>query len=246
MINYEFKINEGVLDFNPFEVLKDVGWAGDPCTITVTNNVDVGASNTSRSAFDATGLSQDCMLTIINKGRIIGCGGQGGCVPCHGTSLSKNIFGYKGRPGQTGGTALELSCPTVINNDAGLIAGGGGGGAAGSGQYVNQVGTNANGGSGGAGFAAGCPGSCVEIITRGIDGAPGGITAGGVAVGIDGNITQGGYGGDLGMAGQSKDDDDRIQGPVPTGGAAGFAIKGQKFITSISGNRETTIKGPLI
>ena len=151
-------------------------------------------------------------ITLINNGKILGRGGDGGFV-------NDSILQANGLPGAT---AIKATFPiTIINNN--LIGGGGGGGALGSlsgGPLVFP-----GGGGGGAGRANGKGGSypLPGSILTGQDGTD---TDGGAGGGI---VAPGGDGGDLGQAGGSS--------PSGSGGAAGAAIDGSAFVTlSVAGD----------
>lgn len=151
-------------------------------------------------------------VTLINNGKILGKGGDGGFV-------NDSILQANGLPGAT---AIEATYPiTIINNN--LIGGGGGGGALGdlgAGPLVFP-----GGGGGGAGRANGKGGSfpLPGSILTGQDGTD---TDGGAGGGI---VAPGGDGGNLGQAGGSS--------PSGSGGAAGAAIEGSAFVTlSVAGD----------
>lgn len=103
------------------------GWDGSSKLIFVINtNVVVWSDNTSIAAL-TTGTNFPNGLTIVNKGKIMGRGGN-----ATNTALDvSNLFGIDttARPGFAGGPALELNVPVTINNSQGYIGGGGGGGA---------------------------------------------------------------------------------------------------------------------
>ena len=105
-------------------------------------------------------LTIDIPCTIINNGKIIGKGGQGGSglrvknLP-HPTTSAYNS-GYSTTnlgSGSDGGPAINVTSSgvTIINNSGAYIAGGGGGGGAGGVEPMNT----AAGGGGGAGGAEG-------------------------------------------------------------------------------------------
>lgn len=151
-------------------------------------------------------------VTLINNGKILGKGGDGGFV-------NDSILQADGLPGAT---AIKATFPiTIINNN--LIGGGGGGGALGdlgAGPLVFP-----GGGGGGAGRANGKGGSfpLPGSILTGQDGTDTDGGAGG------GAVAPGGDGGDLGQAGGSS--------PSGSGGAAGAAIDGSAFVTlSVAGD----------
>ena len=100
-------------------------------------------------------LTVDIPCTIINYGKVIGKGGNGG---------------WAGGGGQSGGPAIKInsgiSGVTITNHSGAYIAGGGGGGGGGSrsGKYAGGgggAGGGAGGGSGGAGGALNATGGHV-------------------------------------------------------------------------------------
>jgi hypothetical protein len=91
------------------------GWDGSSSLVFVIDtNVVVWSDNVSIAAL-TTGTNFPNGLTIVNKGKIMGRGGDG---PTTETGT-----------GQAGGPAIELNVPVTINNSQGYIGGGGGGGS---------------------------------------------------------------------------------------------------------------------
>ena len=94
----------------------NLGWDGVSALEFV---IDTGAtcwSDDTNIAALTTGTNFPAGLTITNKGKIMGRGGNGG-----------NLSNMNGG---AGGPALELEVPVTIDNSQGYIGGGGGGGAA--------------------------------------------------------------------------------------------------------------------
>lgn len=109
-------------------------------TLRVPSNLWVWTNSTGTAA-----MTIDIPCTIINDGKIIGCGGRGG-----GHELSSNAL--------SGGPAINVTSSgvTIINSSGAYIAGGGGGGG-GSNDAADPQDKN-SGGGGGAGGGAGARG----------------------------------------------------------------------------------------
>ena len=119
-------------------------------TFIIPSNLWVWSDNRTVAA-----LTVDIPCTIINYGKVIGKGGNGG---------------WAGGGGQSGGPAIKInsgiSGVTITNHSGAYIAGGGGGGGGGSrsGKYAGGgggAGGGAGGGSGGAGGALNATGGHV-------------------------------------------------------------------------------------
>jgi hypothetical protein len=109
-------------------------------TITVGAGVILSSSDTSIAAMSIIGASTGDVITLINKGTIVGRGGQGGA----GGAATAG----RGANGGDGGPAIYTTYNLSITNN-GTIGGGGGGGGGGSG------GTKRGGaGGGGAGYGS--------------------------------------------------------------------------------------------
>ena len=126
------------------------GWNGtSPVTATVTINsgVIVGSTNVNEYSLTIDGSwPSGSTLFLVNNGKILGRGGDGG--------RGGNSVG-SGYVGTTGGDALSVSVPVSITN-IGYIAGGGGGGGGGAGKQ--QSGLTGGGGGGGQGSSGGTAG----------------------------------------------------------------------------------------
>ena len=129
--------------------------AGD--TLIIPSNIWVWSNSRTTPA-----LTIDISCTIVNNGKIIGKGGQGGSGlrvknAAHPTTSSYNS-GYSTADlgsGSDGGSAIKInsgvSNVTIINNSGGYIAGGGGGGGSSGVEPQNSY----SGGGAGAGGADG-------------------------------------------------------------------------------------------
>lgn len=166
--------------------------SGDNIIVTIAPGVTVGSKLTGGGpAFYVGDWPAGVNITIINKGRIQGNGGDGG------------VFGNASLNGSAGGLAFRTDYPVTLDNSSGQIWGGGGGGAGFS--------VAGYGGSGGGGAGT----------------QPGRTVAGGIqATSVSGGqgSTSIGKGGGPGLPGE-----DSPYGQF--GGAAGFAIQGESFIT---------------
>lgn len=127
-------------------------------TVTVNAGVYLWASTTSNHGLSLTGGSSGDVITLVNNGYIIGCGGN--------ANANSN--------GSAGGPALSLGFNIRLTNNS-YIAGGGGGGATGNNG-------NTTGGGGGAGGGNGA-----TVTNQGCVGAPGTGGAGGSAGNVGGS-----------------------------------------------------------
>lgn len=127
------------------------GWDGNRLVkVTIESGIYIWSDNTSVPALDMGGTYPNG-LTIINKGFIIGKGGNGGSVK----TLSDGNQSYVATP-TPGGPALNLTGPVTIDNNDGYIGGGGGGGAASWTTYgIIFTATRGSAGGGGAGGGLG-------------------------------------------------------------------------------------------
>jgi len=112
---------------------------------TIPAGVYIWTDSTSTPAL-TTGGPFPGGLTIINKGYIMGKGGNGASCPIPYT-LNGQIAG------QNGGPAMSITTNCTIDNQAGYIGGGGGGGGGVNYNYSNQ--THVYPGGGGAGGGQG-------------------------------------------------------------------------------------------
>ena len=91
-----------------------LGWNGSSALIFVINTGKYVWSDNVTVAALTTGTNFPNGLTIVNKGYIMGRGGNAD---------------HSSQNGQAGGPAIELNVPVTIDNSNGYIGGGGGGGA---------------------------------------------------------------------------------------------------------------------
>jgi hypothetical protein len=195
--------------------------------VTVNSGVFVGSTSTSAYAMLVTdSFNAGDTVTIVNNGAIQGMGGNGGD--------SQFAAQSGGNPGASAGSALYINRPTTIQNNS-IIAGGGGGGGGASGWTPNKGGSGwGGGGGGGAGFNAGAGGG------GGYPGSAGTDSAGGAGSFGDGGSAPGGNGGGRGANGANGGDAVGANPrPGGAGGAAGFYIVGNSFVTwTATGTRE--------
>jgi hypothetical protein len=128
--------------------LLGIGWNGRrPVEVTIESGVYIWSDNTSVAALNMGG-EYPAGLTIINKGFIIGRGGNGADA-----IIGVDVQNVPAANGGAGGNAINLTGPVRIDNTNGYIGGGGGGG--GVGTYLNIFGSLVGGGGGGAGGGLG-------------------------------------------------------------------------------------------
>ena len=224
-------ISADTADYNVQQAALTAGWNGLlplRATITINAGIYVYASTRTEYGF-RTGTSSfpaASTVTIVNRGYIIGKGGNGG--------NGQNSTGGAAVSGQNGGTALYANVATSITNLGGIYGGGGGGsgstnvnvstsgldGLFGAPQQYRYGGSGGGGGrgsnfsiGGGAGAATTAPGAAGG--NGGISGPGGGGSA----------YNVGGSGGNWGSAGTDG------QGIGGQFGAAGFSVEGNAFIT---------------
>ena len=195
-------IGNSVNKMNVATYLTNEGWDGvGAVTLTIPSNVFVWSDSTATAGMTISGSFPNG-LTVVNSGKIIGKGGNGGD--------NSNIGGGSANGGN-GGPAIKVTSSSTIqitNNNGAFIAGGGGGGAAAD-QLKNTAGQNITGGSGtavsaagagGAGGSAGggrkLPGSGGVFVSPFDNPSPSGIGDGGSgnnAAGIGGFATNSSY-----------------------------------------------------
>jgi hypothetical protein len=108
-------------------------------TLTISDNIYLYSNSISTPALTVSGWNANDTIYVINKGYIMGRGGDGGAYGGElGTVAATN-----------GGTAISLSANTTIFN-YNFIAGGGGGGAAANRSTSGSGGGGAGGGYGGS------------------------------------------------------------------------------------------------
>ena len=211
----DYTVSSNTTNFNLATALGNPSQAKQ-YVVQVSQGVFIGSSSTSSPAFTTGSLPSGSTVYIVNKGYIIGKGGNGG-------TLSS---------GSPGGDAISLTVDVTIDNSVGAIwSGGGGGGAGGDGTH-----TCGGGGGGGAGLSPGGGGGTGGCYYN--DGQSGTISAGGAGGPRDGN--DGGKGGDPGQSGASGSGNGWAGG----GSSSGKAIaKNGHSVTWIGGNFDPLLKG---
>ena len=146
-------------------------------TLKVPSNMWVWSDSTSHAA-----LTIDIPCTVINEGKIIGCGGKGGS-PIHTEPQNRTVSGTN----LDAGVAINVTSSgvTVTNSSGAYIAGGGGGGGSRQGthasgmwqSYAGPGGGGAGGGVGGKGGAFTSSSSNIQFITGGSNAAGGALNA---------------------------------------------------------------------
>ncbi len=206
--------------------------------ILIYPGVTIGQSGA--AAIDFSTIPGNAIITIVNRGNILGGGGGGG----------SGATGHMGGPcnraataGNPGGHAIitKAGVPVIINNYGTVAAGGGGGGGGGR----NVIGEYGGGGGGGAGSNPGNGGTgggttfsvlgvCGTSTVIAQSGQPGTLTAGGAGgLGANGaGAGNGSIGGARAQAGQNG-----------TGTAAGAGGIPGKAISGGSGNSIINIGG---
>ena len=193
-----------------------------PVTFTIPTTLTIHSKSTTTASLIIAG-SFPGGLTIINNGKVIGLGGNGG-------TPSQNYAA----PGLTGGPAINATSTfTLINN--GTIAGGGGGGGSGG---MNSTGNGGNGSSGGGGGGAG--GGALGGGSYYLYGTESTLTTAGLSpksfappyggYGQDRWGAPGGDGGALGENGNSGSYGYGCNIPPGAGGRAGAAIQGMEYV----------------
>ena len=140
-------ITSHLQELNLQTYLQAQGWDGtSKVEVTVATGIYIWSDNTSIPALDMGGAFPGG-LTLVNRGFIMGKGGDGGYQLTDRTSYVAPT---------SGGPAIALTGPITINNSTGYIGGGGGGGAGYTGVPANLAPSPAHSpGGGGAGGGRG-------------------------------------------------------------------------------------------
>lgn len=136
------------LHLNLRSYLLGVGWDGtSKVEVTVASGIYIWSDNTSVPALNMGGAFPGG-LTLVNRGFIMGKGGDGGYLLADRTTYVAPT---------AGGPAITLTGPITIDNSAGYIGGGGGGGAGmtGSPLAIFTTGIHSPGGGGAGGGRGG-------------------------------------------------------------------------------------------
>lgn len=204
-------------------------------TAIIESGVIIGSSSTSRRALDIGQWPDGADITIINNGKILGCGGGGGYA----------ISGSTPADGGDGGTALYTRFPITIDNQGIIGGGGGGGGQSGILEFAGAprpIKLSPAGG-GGAGSNPGAGGIFVGTNNPRANNDASGDN-GTDALGGDGGAILNALGGDGGNIGESgTSGSTEAYGDGGDGGGPGNAVDGESFITY---SAEGTISGPRV
>lgn len=227
--NIDFTISENKVHY---DLSSDFSPAAGNYIVYIAEGVEIISTDRLTPAFTTGSQAVGVTFTIINAGKILSVGGDGG------------DFGWTSSPpvaGEDGGLCFNATVDCEIQTAAGLIwAGGGGGGGSmselipgGPPDYIDYY-LAASGGSGGQGSGTSLGGYYTN----------GGLT-GGVPDGIElsGNTSSAGASGNIGGAfGQNGSLGGGSGGAA--GGLSGIAIKSNgKSVTITSGNNDLNIKG---
>jgi hypothetical protein len=143
------------------DLINNHSWDGTSVVnvqVTVDSGVIIDSSDEAQASFDTGLFPTGSLIQLVNKGRILGAGGDGH-VP---------FFGG----GSPGGDAINLQAHMTIDTSSGDIFGGGGGGLTGGSGFA------VFGGSGGQGSVGGLGG-----VGGSGNGLPGSISAPGASAG---------------------------------------------------------------
>lgn len=207
-------IDSDTFDFNLREVHDQIyadAESGDNVIVRIDAGVKVGASKTSKVAFNVGDWAAGVNIYIYNNGRIQGCGGRGG------------RFDDVDKDGRPGGTALYTRFAITLDNSNGEIFGGAGGGA---GFYVSAGSGFGGNGGGGAGYLPGAtPAGQVQATP---DSGGGGSTSAGNGgdPGEDGQASA--FGNTGGLKGKAIDGDSYITFDSATSPADEGDIRGTR------------------
>jgi len=148
----QLTISSDTKNYNIRTAADTAGWvAGQPICLTVNPGVTVGSLSTAQPAMTTGIFPVGTSINLINRGSIIGAGGNGGRGTNQGSTF---VSPNPATNGENGGNALSLNLDVKLDSTSGTILGGGGGGA-GSWAYVGSYG---GGGGGGAGSLPGSGG----------------------------------------------------------------------------------------
>jgi hypothetical protein len=92
----------------------------------INNSVELKSTVNSTPAFTTGNLDPNSLVCVVNEGAILGRGGDGGSF-----TFSGNLFVTGGEAGKFGGTAMNLTTRTILENDGAIYGGGSGGGSVG-------------------------------------------------------------------------------------------------------------------
>ena len=156
-------------ELNLHTYLQAQGWDGmSKVEVTVAAGIYLWSDNTTIPALDMGGAFPGG-LTLVNRGFIMGKGGDGGYQLTDRTSYVAPT---------SGGPAIGLTGPITIDNATGYIGGGGGGGAAATGSPIAILSTavhSPGGGGAGGGRGGAMPYGNTSSLVMGAFGSGGAI-----------------------------------------------------------------------
>ena len=146
---FTYTITSHQLQMNLRSAVLAAGWNGtSKVEVTVAAGIYIWSDSTAVPALNMGGAFPGG-LTLVNRGFIMGKGGDGGYVQANRTTYVAPT---------PGGPAIALSGPITINNASGYIGGGGGGGAGAFANVLNILTVPyMSAGGGGAGGGRGGP-----------------------------------------------------------------------------------------
>lgn len=238
--NVDFYIQEDKLDFiladDPvFSEILSSGGARE-YIVVITSSATIGSTTNAHASFRQGTFPSGATLKLINQGRVLGKGGDGGNggdVTFGGAGNNVCVFS-QGQNGVNGGDAFSFTTDVILDNLLGTIGGAGGGGAGSDGSCeINQAGS---GGGGGQGFNGASGGSAGFAEVPALDG-------------VDGEDSTRSYAGDGGLnagdGGSLGEDGGNANGQ--TGGLAGRAIlTNGNTVTITAGDNAEQIKGAIV
>ena len=212
--------------------------------VLIDTGVTIGSTSTLTPAFTTGAQAAGVTFEIINRGSILGKGGNGGDGGILIVSNPGN-FNQAGTTGFDGGPAMSFTVDCVVSTGAGAIWSGGGGAAGvfSTGSWIvsptNTTRNPGNGGCGGQGYGISIGGGAGQSTTTFdsiTDTAEDGVNGAIGSQGIQGTNQGGGFG-------ESGFDEFAVPNNI-LGGLAGFAIiSNGNTITFSSGDNLINIKG---
>ena len=94
--------------------------------LSVNSSVELKSTDHAIPAYTTGNLDANSLVCIVNKGDILGRGGNGG-----GMTFNGNLFVVGGEAGHYGGNAMDLTTRTIIENYGAIYGAGSGGGSVG-------------------------------------------------------------------------------------------------------------------
>ena len=198
-IQLDFSRTDGVNLRDLYDAENQAPTASTVVTVTVAQAVVIGSTSTATPAISTGSWPAGATLRLVNRGFIVGRGGNGG----NGANIvssgkfSGSVYSTRSAvAGSNGGDAFQLDHDIEIDNQGVIGGGGGGGGGSGSAGQIIQppsdwmsCGMSGGGGGGGAGSVSGDGGAAETYkvegsalpssVTESIGGNSGGLENGG-------------------------------------------------------------------